>query len=287
MVGAVLSTFLNMPLLLVGRFVNGYAAGAFSFLIPLFINEVSPTPVKGTTSMLVQLMITFGVLVPALLGLALPESTRDIDSSYSYWKVVTLFPCIVSLFQVLLFATIYRHSTPVSYIAQQSKDQAYSALRLVYTERGIPIRYHELCKDQLFFQSKISKSELSQNPKRAILVCVLLQIFKQLSGISAIYFYSSQLFESQHNPSDLSHGAHITVMLATINFSAAAVAIPFIEKIGRKMMLVIGFFLMFLADCLVGSFQLSQTPSLAGYMALFYILSYEFSGGPVLWVYIP
>lgn len=115
--GAALSTVLNMPLLLLGRFINGYAAGAFSFLIPLFINEVSPVTVKGTTSMLVQLMITFGVFVPALLGLALPESTLDIDASYSFWKVIVLFPCIVSLFQIVLFATLYRHSTPPSYLS--------------------------------------------------------------------------------------------------------------------------------------------------------------------------
>lgn len=79
-IGAFFSTFLSMPLLLIGRLINGYAAGAFSFLIPLFINEVSPAAIKGTTSMLVQLMITIGVLVPALLGLALPDSTNDLDS---------------------------------------------------------------------------------------------------------------------------------------------------------------------------------------------------------------
>ncbi len=37
-IGAVLSVFVNMPLLLVGRFINGYAAGAFSFFIPMFLN---------------------------------------------------------------------------------------------------------------------------------------------------------------------------------------------------------------------------------------------------------
>lgn len=36
--GALLSCFLNMPALLCGRFINGYAAGAFSFLIPLYVN---------------------------------------------------------------------------------------------------------------------------------------------------------------------------------------------------------------------------------------------------------
>ena len=68
-----MSCFLNMPLFLCGRFISGYSAGAFSFLIPLYVNEVSPTKVRGATSMFVQLQITIGVLVPSLLGLGFPE----------------------------------------------------------------------------------------------------------------------------------------------------------------------------------------------------------------------
>lgn len=46
-------------------------------------------------------------------------------------------------------------------------------------------------------------------------------------------------------------------MLGAINFVASAIAIPFLEKLGRKLMLVVGFFVMCLADCLVGVFQLN------------------------------
>ena len=77
-VGATMSCFLNMPVFLCGRFINGYAAGAFSFLIPLFVNEVSPKKIRGGASMLVQLQLTFGILVPALFGLHFPDSTAQV-----------------------------------------------------------------------------------------------------------------------------------------------------------------------------------------------------------------
>lgn len=43
-------------------------------------------------------------------------------------------------------------------------------------------------------------------------------------------------------------------MLGAVNFAVAVIAIPFIERLGRKMMLIIGFFLMSFSDCLVGYF---------------------------------
>ena len=84
------------------------------------------------------------------------------------------------------------------------------------------------------------------------MVCVILQIFKQLTGISAIYFYSSQLFESQDDPFNISVGNRVAVLIGATNFVSAAVALPFVDRLGRKTMLVIGFFVMSASITLVG-----------------------------------
>lgn len=42
MIGAGLSLVINLPTLMVGRFIHGFGAGGFSNLIPIMINEVSP-----------------------------------------------------------------------------------------------------------------------------------------------------------------------------------------------------------------------------------------------------
>ena len=84
------------------------------------------------------------------------------------------------------------------------------------------------------------------------MVCVILQIFKQLTGISAIYFYSSQLFESQDDPFNISVGNRVAVLIGATNFVSAAVALPFVDRLGRKTMLVIGFFVMSASIILVG-----------------------------------
>ena len=54
-----MTLFLEMPLLLVGRFVNGFGAGNFSYLVQIMckqthsltlVSEISPLKVRGAIS---------------------------------------------------------------------------------------------------------------------------------------------------------------------------------------------------------------------------------------------
>ena len=52
--------FLKLPLLIIGRSVQGLGVGGFTNLIPSMINEVSPPIVRGKTGTMVQFMINIG-----------------------------------------------------------------------------------------------------------------------------------------------------------------------------------------------------------------------------------
>ena len=132
-----------------------------------------------------------------------------------------------------------------------------------------------------------SSNLLSINPRKALYICIILQIFKQLTGICAIYFYSSQLFGSHDDPYNISVGNRVTVLIGATNFVSAAIALPFVDKLGRKPMLVIGFFIMSAAIILVGVFKVQDNHLFASILILVFIIAYEFSAGPVLWIYIP
>ena len=287
--GAILSCFLNMPVFLCGRFINGYAAGAFSFLIPLYVNEISPSKVRGATSMFIQLQITFGILIPALLGTGFPRDATQVKESDFFWRVVVGFPVAFSLLQMLLFFLFYCQNTPVNNLTYGRKSQAISALRLVYTKEGAILRLQQQEFESSLIKGSVvaSSNVLSLNPKRALAVCIALQILKQLTGISAIYFYSSQLFESQDDPFNISVGNRVTVLIGATNFVATAVALPFVDKVGRKPMLVVGFFAMSAAILMVGVAKIYDSHLMASILVLVFIVAYEFSAGPVLWIYIP
>ena len=190
---------------------------------------------------------------------------------------------------MLLFFLFYCHNTPTNNISHGRKNKALKALNLVYRREEAVLRLQQLDLEQSLMRASVVSSSnlLTQNPTRALAVCFVLQIIKQLTGISAIYFYSSQLFEAADNPCNISVGNRVTVLIAVTNFVSAAVALPFVDRLGRKPMLVVGFFGMSFSIILVGIFKLYSQTTAASILILLFIVAYEFSAGPVLWIYLP
>jgi len=62
----------NEYALLVGRLICGYCVGLNSTLVPLYIAEVSPTPIKGVTGTFNQLFFSVGLIVAYSFGYLLP-----------------------------------------------------------------------------------------------------------------------------------------------------------------------------------------------------------------------
>ena len=94
--GCVLTMVENYPCLIIGRFLYGYAAGAYSLFCPKFISETAPTEVKGPAGALSQVCVTFGILVPFAIGLAYPPPT-ELSPSDLKWFIVLIFAIPIGL----------------------------------------------------------------------------------------------------------------------------------------------------------------------------------------------
>mmetsp|Transcript_115680 Transcript_115680/g.160525 ORF Transcript_115680/g.160525 Transcript_115680/m.160525 type:complete len:114 (+) Transcript_115680:420-761(+) len=65
-VGTAFSVLGSVWSLCLGRFICGVSAGYFALVCPKFINETVPTEMKGSMGSMVQLALTFGILIPSL-----------------------------------------------------------------------------------------------------------------------------------------------------------------------------------------------------------------------------
>lgn len=131
-VGAGLTLVKVFPVILVGRFIYGVAAGSFSVFVPKFsmiyklvnnsiVNETAPTELKGPLGTMTQLFITVGIMVSFFFGLAIPDAPTnpqeyaDYTNSWKvqqYWRFMFGFPIIMAAIQVLLLLTVFRYDTP-------------------------------------------------------------------------------------------------------------------------------------------------------------------------------
>lgn len=75
-VGAVISTLgasiqagaVNMPMVIIGRFIGGVAVGQLTSTIPMYASELSEAKHRGVLSGLLQWMLSWGFLVAQWLG---------------------------------------------------------------------------------------------------------------------------------------------------------------------------------------------------------------------------
>ena len=115
---------------------------------------------------------------------------------------------------------------------------------------------------------------------------ILLNFLQQWSGINAVIFYSTQIF------SGLGGGVLMsrvyTIMMGFVNMVSVMTTIPLIDKAGRKFLIVFG------CICMTVSMTALGIPATFTTMPIFYsvtlillyVVSFEFSLGPVVWLYI-
>ncbi len=141
-------------------------------------------------------------------------------------------------------------------------------------------------KDKKEKQIKQDDFLFSKRYKTPIILAVLFALFNQVSGINAIIYYSPRIFEMtglEKNSSLLS-----TVGIGIVNFSFTLLAVNFIDRIGRRTLMMIGTFGLIITLAMVSySFYTADFNGWAVPILLFiYIAFFAFSQGAVIWVFI-
>jgi MFS family permease len=118
------------------------------------------------------------------------------------------------------------------------------------------------------------------------MLAVLFAVFNQVSGINAIIYYSPRIFEL----AGLGKSSSLlsTTGLGLINFTFTLLAMNFIDKIGRKSLMMIGSVgLIFTLAMVTFSFYSGNFNGWSVPVSLFiYIAFFSFSQGAVIWVFI-
>jgi MFS family permease len=80
--GSALTLIDNMYVICAGRILLGLAMGGFSVYCPNFINDTVPTELKGPLGAFINSGVAIGILIPALLGLAIPDNPIEEVNSF-------------------------------------------------------------------------------------------------------------------------------------------------------------------------------------------------------------
>ena len=121
---------------------------------------------------------------------------------------------------------------------------------------------------------------------RILIIGILLAIFQQVTGINVVMYYAPAIFKSAGfgNSSALFQ----TALMGMVNLTFSVVSMFYVDKVGRKPLMVIGSIGMSIAMFLMAVTFISGHAR--GYFLLIcimgYLAAFGFSLGPVVWVLI-
>ena len=260
------------------RIIAGVAVGAASMLAPIYIAELSPPNHRGKLVSLNLFAIFLGQFSAFYSNFFLRNFGGD--DNWRWMLAVMAIPAFL-LFIFLLFV-------PESPRWLIEKNQISSAMGILTRINGATEANREFEEiKQTLSASKGRISELFHKGMFKILVIgILLAVFQQVTGINVVMYYAPAIFKSAGFGND--SALLQTALMGMVNLTFAVISMFFVDRMGRKPLMVIGSIGMSIAMTLLALTFI--TGHAQGYFVLIcimgYLAAFGFSLGPVVFVLI-
>ncbi|XP_050313235.1 facilitated trehalose transporter Tret1-like isoform X3 [Anthonomus grandis grandis] len=273
----------NYIYMYVSRIVSGVSVGILSLTLPVYLAETIQPEVRGTLGLLPTAFGNIGILLCYLFG------------TFWEWRALAMVGVLLSIPFVIVFWVI--RETPRFLISKGKEDEMQQALQWLRGQKtNIDKEYHELKKS---YEEENETQEstweslkilFSLNNLKLMGIVLGLMAFQQFSGINAVIFNTTKIFQESGSSIDK---AVSTTIVGVVNFISTFIAAVLIDKLGRKVLLYISAVSMVLSLGVLGAyFFLKDAMKLdvqyLGFLPLasfiIYVLGFSLGFGPVPWL---
>lgn len=293
-------------MILGGRFVAGLGVGSLSMSVPLYLSELAPKEIRGRLISLQQLTITIGLMVAFWVNVGTESLTTD-----AAWRIplgIQMAPAAV-----LFVGTIFLPFSPRWLVNKGRNAEALTVLAKLHangdeTNPSVVAEYEEIVA-QVEHERTVSVSSYFELFKgtllRRLILGILIQVFQQFTGINSIMYYAPVIFQQAGVPGR-SAALIASGVNGVLNVLSTIPAILYLDRLGRRFVLISGALVMGTAMLLCGivmaaTGRVYENPKThqmevdmsgnmhASYfcivMVYFFVAGFAYSWGPCGWVY--
>lgn len=288
------------------RFIGGLAIGGVSVVVPLYIVEISPGPLRGRLVATNQLNIVFGILVSYISNYFVArwmavesgwfcEACRNLANVFAdgtmtvemvRWRVMLGMECLPIVLFMALLTTI--PESPRWLVRAGRPEQAARVLASVGAQ-DVDQTIAEIRTSLAGVSAGVAARLFQRRYLKPIMLAFFIAFFNQVSGINAINYYAPRIFDMIFGSDSGLASLAGTMGVGTVNLIFTALAFLVIDKFGRRVMIIGGSALMIVMHSLV-AWQLSLGDQCNAVLAvtgiLGFIAFFACSSGAVIWVYI-
>ncbi|WP_261721643.1 D-xylose transporter XylE [Staphylococcus equorum] len=262
------------------RVIGGIGVGLASAISPMYISEIAPSSIRGRLVSWNQFAIIFGMLVVYFVnyGITFGQSQSWIELiGWRYMFMTEAIPAIAFFFLLFLVP-----ETPRYLSLNNRNTEALTVLNRIYSSKN---HAQNVLNDILSTKNKLTdvKAPLFSFGKTVIIIGILLSIFQQFIGINVALYYAPRIFENLGAGENTSMIQ--TVVMGLVNVIFTVIAILYVDKFGRKPLLIIGSTGM--AIGMIGMSTLAANGAFGITTLIFlviYTASFMMSWGPIIWV---
>jgi sugar porter (SP) family MFS transporter len=275
------------PVLVVGRLVVGFGVGVASVAAPLYASELAPARVRGRMISLYQLAITMGIFIAYFADYLLTHGDR--------WRLMLGISAVPAF--LLFVAILPLPDSPRWFVKVGRHDEARAALDKVEQDRDIDAELAEMEELNRNEAAGGWKAVFAPTWRKPLMIGVVLAVLQQFTGINAIIYYADKIFAAAGYASPASQSLATLWAIGAVNVISTFVAVVWVDRFGRKPLLIAGSAGMFVSLVVVGAMFEELGPgshagggSTTGIVTLVglvvFIASFAFSLGPVVWTII-
>lgn len=265
---------------LAARFMSGLGIGASSLICPIYIAEIAPEKWRGRLGSLFQLGIVTGIFLTMFINKTIQSFGDESWNAAWGWRWMMGMEVAPALIFIALLFTVPespRWLTQKGRVSE-AKDILKKVGGAAHAERELTAIQSSLSQEEGRFADLFSRVYF-----KPLLIAVCMMAFSQFCGINAIMYYSTKIFESAGAVKNAAFTS--TVWVGLINLLFTFVAIAFIDRLGRKPLLLIGTAVQTLALSMVGWMFYTQQSGvgLLVYVIVF-IAAFAIAMGPIPWI---
>lgn len=229
-VGASMSaTSKSLAGMLLGRLFVGTGMGLGPPVASLYVTEISPASVRGTYGSFIQIATCLGLMGALFIGIPVKETA-------GWWRICFWVSTIPAA--VLAVAMVFCAESPHWLYKRGRTEEAEAEFEKLLGGSHVKVAMAELSKsDKGDDTDTVKLSELFYGRHfRVVFIGSTLFALQQLSGINAVFYFSSTVFKSAGVPSNL---ANVSIGIA--NLTGSIIAMVLMDKLGRKALLLWSF----------------------------------------------
>lgn len=257
--------------------------------VPVYLAEMAPAKFRGALNIGFSIACTIGILVANLVN----YGTSKLKSGQG-WRISLALAGVPAL--MMIIGSVFLPDTPNSILARGHPEKAKKVLEKIRGTKNVDEEFQDLVEaSEAAKKVEHPWTNITQPRYRPqLVICCLIPLFQQLTGINVIMFYAPVLFKTLGMADDASLLS--AVITGSVNVVATVVSIGTVDRLGRRALFLEGGVQMIVCQIAIAvmiglKFGVSGVGSLTKgdanlllFLICTYVAGFAWSWGPLGWL---